>query len=134
PSPISTLAPPPASCPRRARILAPPMDFLFLSTAPATPAIYTLSLHDALPISAAEPGKAPDRGQTGAGMIRIVIADDQAMTMRIIDRKSTRLNSSHVSISYAVFCLKKKNSWTSTQGRASRRRTCETDRRQAPGT
>src|SRR5579863_4153857 len=69
--------------------------FFFNDT--ATTEIYTLSLHDALPISG-RPGAArlrrPDRRQRGQ--------------RRRADRKSTRLNSSHPSISYAVFCLKKK--------------------------
>src|SRR5690625_6084272 len=78
--------------------------------------IYTLSLHDALPISGARlahahpapahrqdarrrpgpaPGADPDAAHPPGGE-------------RCVDRKSTRLNSSHVAISYAVFCLKKK--------------------------
>src|SRR5437870_13348711 len=79
--------------------------FFFYNT--STTDIYTLSLHDALPISQIEgiewvviliiiavlllfgPSKLPE------------LRDDE-------DRKSTRLNSSHVAISYAVFCLKKK--------------------------
>src|SRR6266498_5417959 len=73
--------------------------FFFFFNAPPPTEIYTLSLHDALPISflavarlvhpicrlRGEPAPLPHR-----------------------DRKSTRLNSSHVRISYAVFCLKKK--------------------------
>src|ERR1039458_10432521 len=62
----------------------------------ATTEIYTLSLHDALPISC------PDR-QTG---VQREPAGRVAECHR--DRKSTRLNSSHLGISYAVFCLKKK--------------------------
>src|SRR5207302_9125542 len=90
----------------------------FLFTPSPTPEIYTLSLHDALPISSSptdsralwrfskpiveetfmsipgpphsEPPRCPGYGHEG------------------LDRKSTRLNSSHVKISYAVFCLKKK--------------------------
>src|SRR3712207_8100042 len=76
--------------------------FFFNDT--ATTEIYTLSLHDALPISwVARPGTtAPSRSLPGprAG------ADRRQSTRR--DRKSTRLNSSHANISYAVFCLKKK--------------------------
>src|SRR3982750_1951393 len=68
--------------------------FFFNDT--ATTEIYTLSLHDALPICA---GKHGDHGFPGDG------ADDGAADQ---DRKSTRLNSSHDQISYAVFCLKKK--------------------------
>src|SRR5207249_11248538 len=68
--------------------------FFFFSH-PATTEIYTLSLHDALPILLCLPHAAgPDRNCQGGSFDR--------------DRKSTRLNSSHVSISYAVFCLKKK--------------------------
>src|SRR5207245_9778171 len=73
-------------------------SFLFHATAP--PATYTLSLHDALPIyrdAAVEPGPAVHDGKIQG-------------EPRHRDRKSTRLNSSHGSISYAVFCLKKKTS------------------------
>src|SRR2546430_17133088 len=84
--------------------------FFFNDT--ATTEIYTLSLHDALPISyGGRPGSlTPDsiRKVMGAG------TDWQAQIfrhslVRDVDRKSTRLNSSHSQISYAVFCLKKKN-------------------------
>src|SRR5690242_21354243 len=70
--------------------------FFFNET--ATTEIYTLSLHDALPIWALTGGATP-----GEGWWRWLVG-------RIAprDRKSTRLNSSHMSISYAVFCLKKK--------------------------
>src|SRR5438477_2810514 len=83
----------------------------------ATTAIYTLSLHDALPIYAAR----RDRPGSGRGEEHLVLlaaavleSEPHAVTEgrrveRIgADRKSTRLNSSHMSISYAVFCLKKK--------------------------
>src|SRR5436189_1347180 len=69
---------------------------------PATTDIYTLSLHDALPIWA---GRAPgcrDREPDRLGPVL-------RRGARALDRKSTRLNSSHRCISYAVFCLKKKN-------------------------
>src|SRR5437868_15430477 len=70
--------------------------FFFRGT--ASTEIYTLSLHDALPIS---PGPRSPREAWRS----------RRWTRRPWrDRKSTRLNSSHVSISYAVFCLKKKNS------------------------
>src|SRR5689334_24111297 len=81
----------------------------------ATTEIYTLSLHDALPISVdpssakdtvvvTEPGyPVPARGAAFAGA-RI----ESLPLLKEKDRKSTRLNSSHSSISYAVFCLKKK--------------------------
>src|SRR5690349_22750170 len=94
----------------------------------ATTDVYTLSLHDALPIyqpDAAEDG-APVRRRDGdqpadaplaAQPLDVVARDHAAQRMRddvdllgvLADRKSTRLNSSHVEISYAVFCLKKKN-------------------------
>src|SRR3989442_6510493 len=73
--------------------------FFFNDT--ATTEIYTLSLHDALPICV-DDGIEPDAfGVDGL--------DDLVEPMLLEDRKSTRLNSSHVRISYAVFCLKKKN-------------------------
>src|SRR3712207_7234373 len=99
------------------------MFFFFNDT--ATTEIYTLSLHDALPICAdilqrkggypAPPGSPPDipglelAGEVvnlGPGVARFAEGD---RVMGIVgDRKSTRLNSSHANISYAVFCLKKK--------------------------
>src|SRR3954447_23965554 len=76
-------------------LMASSRFFFFNDT--ATTEIYPLSLHDALPICrrsrprapAGQPARSPGRAARG-------------------DRKSTRLNSSHGSISYAVFCLKKK--------------------------
>src|SRR5437764_11825571 len=64
----------------------------------ATTEIYTLSLHDALPIS-----RHVKHGQ-GRGRVQVHRRPHDRP-----DRKSTRLNSSHRCISYAVFCLKKKN-------------------------
>src|SRR3712207_7070024 len=88
-------------------------SFFFFFNDTATTEIYTLSLHDALPISL-------ERGN-----LFVVPLDDKRqwyryhhlfaevlsthlMQERPEDRKSTRLNSSHANISYAVFCLKKK--------------------------
>src|SRR5438552_9093356 len=71
--------------------------FFFQDT--ATTEIYTLSLHDALPICHAVRRRAVAAPAAGEG----AAPDDRR------DRKSTRLNSSHQIISYAVFCLKKKN-------------------------
>src|SRR5438309_10723677 len=71
--------------------------FFFNDT--ATTEIYTLSLHDALPICARP---APDALQD------VLRLPDGLRGAAQQDRKSTRLNSSHSSISYAVFCLKKK--------------------------
>src|SRR5437868_12069356 len=70
---------------------------LFFFNDTATTEIYTLSLHDALPICACQRRRWAERLQ------RHRHRDGHGA-----DRKSTRLNSSHVSISYAVFCLKKK--------------------------
>src|SRR5690606_40355886 len=105
-----------------------------LCSAAATPELYTLSLHDALPIllagiHAVEEGDLLARGlQAGGGLARgpgvpaqVRVEADLAVEAEAVhaqqgdehahvprlDRKSTRLNSSHVKISYAVFCLKK---------------------------
>src|SRR5258705_11872502 len=80
----------------------PRFFFLFFFNDTATTEIYTLSLHDALPIWP----------HTSKIWIRTACGPDPATTYAIrvvgLDRKSTRLNSSHLGISYAVFCLKKK--------------------------
>src|SRR2546422_7587261 len=81
------------------------LSFFFFFNDTATTEIYTLSLHDALPIS----------GKRHAGLIHEIVGQrphlpevrDRLLAVRG-DRKSTRLNSSHGYISYAVFCLKKK--------------------------
>src|SRR5689334_24484690 len=77
--------------------------FFFNDT--ATTEIYTLSLHDALPISAA-PG--PYSTHRIRPSTRRPTTYARHLQSPRTDRKSTRLNSSHSSISYAVFCLKKK--------------------------
>src|SRR5207249_5429846 len=99
----------------------------------APPPISTLSLHDALPISdfcllledVQDPGNVGSmlRSAAAAGVAQVFLSPGCAFAwspkvlragqgahfnLEIQDRKSTRLNSSHVSISYAVFCLKKK--------------------------
>src|SRR5437868_1371241 len=87
------------------------------ATATATPAAATLSLHDALPIFrgfAFVEMSNDHEGQQAITALNGRELDGRALTInearpREADRKSTRLNSSHVSISYAVFCLKKKN-------------------------
>src|SRR5438034_8361942 len=81
----------------------------FLFNDPATTEIYTLSLHDALPILPGSSGPGDDRGAGPDQDLRPEEADDLArLHAEREDRKSTRLNSSHTVISYAVFCLKKK--------------------------
>src|SRR5207253_8073082 len=82
--------------------LAPFFVFFFFND-PAPPQIYTLSLHDALPISRLKT-ELPWRRVSLVALMNFLITP--ATFGR--DRKSTRLNSSHVAISYAVFCLKKK--------------------------
>src|SRR3712207_7360324 len=95
------------------------LSFFFNDT--ATTEIYTLSLHDALPVSRRTPSStatpttasstapAPplnsSRRRCGWACRR---SPSPTMTASTVDRKSTRLNSSHANISYAVFCLKKK--------------------------
>src|SRR6266511_5339934 len=78
--------------------------FFFFFNDTATTEIYTLSLHDALPISL---GVGNYAFETTAALARW-LAQSRLAVLRERDRKSTRLNSSHVKISYAVFCLKKK--------------------------
>src|SRR2546427_7932508 len=86
--------------------------FFFNDT--ATTEIYTLSLHDALPILALREGaRLADhrRGADGDGQVAMrdgAGAQGHGLVEHDGDRKSTRLNSSHSQISYAVFCLKKK--------------------------
>src|SRR3712207_7279056 len=94
--------------------------FFFNDT--ATTEIYTLSLHDALPIfsqlgvadlpQGRELRPRPDRAGHEPGTIRRGVRGrhlaGDARRSGVEDRKSTRLNSSHANISYAVFCLKKK--------------------------
>src|SRR5256885_12208357 len=89
-----------------------PTFFFFNDT--ATTEIYTLSLHDALPISR-RPSRWTTRSrsaccsrQAAAVGCSQVSAATPASWIPPADRKSTRLNSSHLVISYAVFCLKKK--------------------------
>src|SRR5439155_23091623 len=101
---------------------------LFFFNATATPEIYTLSLHDALPICSSVRASTGTM-RTGRGIVQELWGSSETslskkasesgfplITLRrghialepLRDRKSTRLNSSHVAISYAVFCLKKK--------------------------
>src|SRR5436190_10136223 len=83
-----------------------PINCLFFD-APTTTEIYTLSLHDALPISRNH--RVPVHAGRNVGRSRLVRLGVQRGALDDgSDRKSTRLNSSHTVISYAVFCLKKK--------------------------
>src|SRR3712207_7710820 len=93
------------------------MFFFFNDT--ATTEIYTLSLHDALPISWGRQRHLADslihremlRRMECRSAGRVVAVADLPLSLLLAgsaDRKSTRLNSSHANISYAVFCLKKK--------------------------
>src|SRR3712207_7048643 len=92
--------------------------FFFFFNDTATTEIYTLSLHDALPISHPSDELNPNSDWSTTTMIgtdtisRVIGQDVYDESGEKIgsasDRKSTRLNSSHANISYAVFCLKKK--------------------------
>src|SRR3712207_7731634 len=94
------------------------MIIFFFFNDTATTEIYTLSLHDALPIShsmaylllIAFPVVMSASSFLLRKQTRLIIV---TATATALDRKSTRLNSSHANISYAVFCLKKKNYITS---------------------
>src|SRR5690606_40211887 len=104
--------------------------FLLFSTLPPPSVSYTLSLHDALPISRRRTVPRAALAAAAAAAARLppaAVAGRRSAARRHhphrcppgaatsrprcarADRKSTRLNSSHVKISYAVFCLKKKN-------------------------
>src|SRR5438132_9573013 len=95
----------------------PALSLCFPFPDPATTVLYTLSLHDALPIcsgsswasrgpcSTSPAARSAARCASGGPPHQILDTTDA-----VADRKSTRLNSSHTVISYAVFCLKKKNS------------------------
>src|SRR5438477_9770317 len=104
---------------------------LFFFTHTSTTEIYTLSLHDALPISerglravVLDPDVLDQPGvrTAGAHAVELVPEHLERLLHALLrleeqfhgDRKSTRLNSSHMSISYAVFCLKKKKTYILT--------------------
>src|SRR5690606_41842456 len=105
--------------------LRDPVQFsvIFFFNTPSTTDIYTLSLHDALPIYAVFKTldnelqlKVRLNNQTSNQLLSDLMnfgevthfVEEIPSINDILDRKSTRLNSSHVKISYAVFCLKKK--------------------------
>src|SRR5258707_11983123 len=91
------------------------LTFFFFFNDTATTEIYTLSLHDALPISLTGLAGCADLVFSGA-MLAVYVdgcywhacPEHFRQPVTKVDRKSTRLNSSHANISYAVFCLKKK--------------------------
>src|SRR3712207_8654378 len=103
------------------------MFFFFNDT--ATTQIYALSLHDALPISVQKRALSTEDTNgvvTGyiyeennlnitilGGRFTATATDGSNIDNLVLDRKSTRLNSSHANISYAVFCLKKQTNSTS---------------------
>src|SRR5688572_32256053 len=94
------------------------LECFFFFNDTATTEIYTLSLHDALPICGWNLGAG---AQTSQGPLSFALSTrysaktwDDAWILDLRDRKSTRLNSSHSQISYAVFCLKKKKKTSKT--------------------
>src|SRR3712207_8743134 len=96
--------------------------FFFFFNDTATTEIYTLSLHDALPIYYDDIVGGSDGAMGGvrifkntngtfpntSGTYQDIYGTQYSFGWSVTDRKSTRLNSSHANISYAVFCLKKK--------------------------
>src|SRR3712207_7059630 len=85
-----------------------PLFVLFFFNDTATTEIYTLSLHDALPICSLSGVSLHAFEGVTDRTHRSLNPEGHASSSTIVDRKSTRLNSSHANISYAVFCLKKK--------------------------
>src|SRR5262245_65449203 len=96
------------------RACSQPSPSLFFFHAPATTEIYTLSLHDALPICGHRFVRYADdcnvyvRSARAGHRVMASLTLFLTTRLKLKDRKSTRLNSSHLGISYAVFCLKKK--------------------------
>src|SRR5207248_7526807 len=100
----------------------PLLSHFFFSTSPAPTKIYPLSLHDALPICTAvrDYTHVMDLAEAHVAALRRMLKSQENAAINLGtgsghsvrqvdgDRKSTRLNSSHRTISYAVFCLKKK--------------------------
>src|SRR5258708_24129546 len=109
------------------RALTPVLLLFFFFNDTATTEIYTLSLHDALPIFVTSTTAVSLHGENETRMLSVPSNDSKAQTRAVMiesagekkrqeDRKSTRLNSSHQIISYAVFCLKKKKYKSRTAG------------------
>src|SRR5256885_16967257 len=88
-------------------LLFPSFFFFFFFNDTATTEIYTLSLHDALPIWSFQRSS-----PVPASRLSYMVSSAPPTSTDSADRKSTRLNSSHLVISYAVFCLKKKKNNT----------------------
>src|SRR2546430_13616697 len=96
------------------------MLYFFFFNDTATTEIYTLSLHDALPILTPATGTAPAIALEPTPRKPMWLLAVAAFAVIILaDRKSTRLNSSHSQISYAVFCLKKKQTSRTYRRRSS---------------
>src|SRR5258705_5783073 len=97
-------------------LISPSSSIVFFFNDTATTEIYTLSLHDALPIYEYQPCRAQGKEHHRPRQDRQGIEHSRGMFNSLailarsvmLDRKSTRLNSSHLGISYAVFCFKKK--------------------------
>src|SRR3712207_7863282 len=101
-------------------------SLIFFFNDTATTEIYTLSLHDALPISSSSRGLRKrafiSRSIARAAVVRRSQRKHSAAATSMgssRDRKSTRLNSSHANISYAVFCLKKKKNNNKLPGQST---------------
>src|SRR5205814_8707718 len=103
-------------------LVSPHSIYFFSFTHTPTSEIYTLSLHDALPISGRIKGNRDRQARGRQNQPGRWIPDPRLPPVRGTgeaypqrgDRKSTRLNSSHLGISYAVFCLKKKKTKSNT--------------------
>src|SRR5256885_8100149 len=99
----------------------PLMLLFFFFNDTATTEIYTLSLHDALPIFVSISGTVTRTSEVRPELALGTFVCEACNT----DRKSTRLNSSHLVISYAVFCLKKKKRRCTAHSTASSPRYCD---------
>src|SRR2546426_5847791 len=110
------------------------LHFFFFFNDTATPEIYPLSLHDALPISKSRASltqimRARRHSHTRpclATTSRSMSGSEPTLSTASADRKSTRLNSSHLVISYAVFCLKKKKKQKQRSSTNTQRRRVDT--------
>src|SRR5207244_12122464 len=107
---LSLRSPPQRVCHHPASAVFPSVCLFFTDAAPTV--ISPLSLHDALPIPPPIPALVPAVTRPQAGPLQLTSLyagpEPRVFCPGRRDRKSTRLNSSHQIISYAVFCLKKK--------------------------